>query len=65
LLLFLAGLTFALQGYGLVGPGGSFMFESKTWVYVGSTVLVVGLVLAYSGAHLMRRRREPSPAAAP
>jgi uncharacterized membrane protein (DUF4010 family) len=47
LLLFLAGLTFTLQGYGLVGPSSSAMFQNKTWIYIGSFVLVLGLLIAF------------------
>jgi hypothetical protein len=53
---FLAGLTFTLQGYGMVGPSNGFMFQNRTWVYAGSTTLVVGLVLVYLAFSISRRR---------
>jgi len=55
ILVFLAGLTFTLQGYGAVGPGSSFMYQNKTWVYTGAVVLVAGLILAYAGVRLNER----------
>jgi len=63
--LFLAGLTFTLQGYGIVGPSSGFMFQNKTWVYAGSVILVIGLVLAYAAVYLSRKKPSVSQAAAP
>jgi hypothetical protein len=48
-LLALAGLAFTLQGEGIVGPAGSFMFQSATWVYQGVAVLILGLLLLVAG----------------
>ena len=64
-LLFLAGLTFTLQGYGMVGPSGSFMFQNKTWIYSGSVVLVVGLLLAFAAIYASTRKPKAPPAVAP
>jgi hypothetical protein len=55
ILLFLAGLTFTLQGYGILGPSNGLMFQNKTWVYAGLVTLVVGIVLAYAAVHAGRR----------
>lgn len=63
LILFLAGLTFALQGYGVIGPGSSFMFENRTWVYTGSTILVIGFLLVCAGVYLRNRSLVVRPAA--
>ena len=54
-LLFLAGLIFTLQGYGIVGPNSSFMFRNPTWIYDGISILVVGLVLVGIGVALRPR----------
>ncbi|MHB1909410.1 MAG: hypothetical protein ACYCQJ_11155 [Nitrososphaerales archaeon] len=40
----LAGGTFALQGLGDLGTG-SFMDSNPSWIYIGSFLLVIGLVL--------------------
>jgi hypothetical protein len=45
----LAGLVFTLQGEGVVGPVGSFMYQSVAWVYQGIVVLIVGLLLLVAG----------------
>jgi len=60
-LLFLAGLTFTLQGYGVVGPSSGFMYQNKTWVFAGATILVIGLVIAYLGFYLGRRPHSAAP----
>jgi len=51
----LAGLTFALQGLGFVGPAGSFMYRSSTWVTQGELVFVVGTILIIAAFALSRR----------
>ena len=56
-LVFLAGLTFALQGYGLVGPESSMMFRNATWIYAGTTTLIVGLLLIVVAFLLVGRRK--------
>ena len=55
----LSGLVFTLQGYGIVGPTNSFMYQSQTWVYQGIGILAVGLVVLAS-AFILRRRPNPS-----
>lgn len=59
-LLSLAGATFTLQGYGVVGPGSSFMFQNTTWVYVGSVVLAVGLLIIAGVVYASRSARSAS-----
>ncbi len=55
-LVLLAGGTFALQGAGDAG-GGSFMDNNPTWIYIGSFLLVVGiLIMIFSSGILMRRQ---------
>jgi len=49
ILLALAGLVFTLQGLGIVGPRGSLMFQSTTWIYQGLAVLLLGLLLTLGG----------------
>lgn len=51
----LAGLTFALQGMGLVGPAGSFMFQNTLWVTQGGLTLVVGIALVLAALALNRQ----------
>jgi ABC-type transport system involved in multi-copper enzyme maturation permease subunit len=65
ILLFLAGLTFTLQGYGLVGPSSGFMFQNKTWVYAGSIILVVGFFLALSAFYTSRSKPQAASAMTP
>ena len=49
ILLALAGFVFTLQGLGIVGPKGSFMFQSTTWIYQGLAVFFLGLLLTTGG----------------
>jgi len=51
----LAGLTFTLQGMGLVGPVGSFMYQNSLWVKQGELILVVGAVLILAALFLSRQ----------
>ena len=48
----LFGLLWALQGFGVVG--GSPMSNTTTWSIIGPIVVVVGVVIAVTGA---RRRK--------
>jgi len=49
ILIALAGLTFTLQGLGMVGPPSSFMFQSGVWVEDGLAVFVAGILLMVVG----------------
>jgi len=49
ILLALAGFVFTLQGLGIVGPRGSFMFQSTSWIYQGLAVFFVGLLTTFGG----------------
>ena len=60
----LGGLTFTLQGLGLVGPAGSFMYNSPTWVTQGELTFVVGAVLVVAGFALDRQASPSAPAKA-
>jgi len=55
----LAGLTFTLQGMGLVGPVGGLMYNNPAWVTQGEATFVVGAIIAIAAIALNRR----SPAA--
>lgn len=50
----LAGVTFTLQGLGVVGPASSFMFRSTAWVVQGLAVFLIGLLLILAGFWLGR-----------
>lgn len=54
-LVLLAGGTFALQGAGMAG-GGSFMDNNPTWIYIGSFLLVVGIVVVILSSGLLMRQ---------
>jgi hypothetical protein len=56
ILLALAGFVFTLQGLGIVGPKGSFMFQSTAWIYQGLAVFFVGLLLMTGGLWKSRPR---------
>jgi hypothetical protein len=47
ILLILFGTVFALQGDGIIG--GSVMSGNTFWIYAGSTVAVIGLILVGTG----------------
>jgi len=55
----LAGLTFTLQGLGMVGPPSSFMFQSASWVEDGLAVFLLGVLLALAGV-LKGRAKGPA-----
>jgi hypothetical protein len=61
ILILLAGVVFTLQGMGIVGPQGSFMFNNPTWVYQGIAAAIVGLLIAVGGLFLGRRRVSVGP----
>ena len=48
-LIALAGLIFTLQGLGIVGPAGSFMFQSTSWVENGLAFFILGLLMIVGG----------------
>jgi hypothetical protein len=54
LICLVVGLTWALQGVGLIG--GSLMSGQALWIGIGVVVAVIGLLLAYRG---LFRRRSP------
>ena len=54
ILFILFGTTFALQGNGNIG--GSAMSGNSFWIYAGSGVVVVGLILAVLGFYLGLRK---------
>jgi len=51
----LAGLTFTLQGMGLVGPVGGLMYNNPVWVTQGEATFVVGAIIAIAAVALNRR----------
>jgi hypothetical protein len=55
ILLILFGTVFALQGDGLVG--GSSMTGVPFWIYAGSGIIVVGLVIAFAGFYLGSKKK--------
>ena len=57
ILLALAGLTFTLQGLGLVGPAYSFMFQSTAWVEQGLAVFFLGALLTLAGIWMGRAKK--------
>ena len=56
LLFLIGGVIFVLQGFGIVGPPDSFMFNSGQWIYNGVVVLVIGAVVVVLGLRLMSSR---------
>ena len=59
ILLILFGTTFALQGDGMIG--GSVMSDNSFWIYAGSAIAVVGLIIAALGFALGARSRNEVP----
>ncbi len=57
-LLMLGGLIFTLQGFGVVGPAGSFMFKNGQWIYNGIIVFAAGLVVLGLGLGLRRTAKQ-------
>jgi hypothetical protein len=56
----LAGLTFTLQGLGMVGPVGGLMYNNPTWITQGSLTFVIGLVLI-AAAYFLNKQRAAAP----
>jgi len=56
ILVALAGLTFTLQGLGMVGPPSSFMFQSGVWVEDGLVVFILGILLIVVGVLNVRAK---------
>lgn len=61
----LFGVVFTLQGYGIVGPSSSFMYNSLTWVYTGAGIAIVGLVIFLSAVVLLSSDVKKSKRATP
>ena len=57
ILLALAGLTFTLQGLGIVGPSSSFMFQSTAWIEQGLAIFFLGALLTLAGLWLGRAKK--------
>ncbi len=55
-LVVLAGITFGLQGMGVLG--GSAMTGKTLWAVLGPLIAVLGLVLVVSGLRTSDRRRQ-------
>jgi hypothetical protein len=55
-LLALAGITFGLQGMGVLG--GSAMSGKTLWAVLGPAIAVVGVVLVASGLRVSDRHRQ-------
>ena len=55
ILFILFGTVFALQGDGVIG--GSVMTGNPFWIYAGSGVVVVGLLMAVAGFYLGSRSK--------
>lgn len=53
----LAGVTFTLQGMGIVGPSDGFMFNNPAWIYQGVITTIIGLLVIIGGIILGRRSR--------
>ena len=59
ILLVLSGGTFALQGEGMLPV--TFMFQNRTWVYIGSFLLLVGIVIILVSTLLFKSGKKVSP----
>ena len=53
-----AGVTFALQGFGVVG-GGSMMSGSSVWKVLGPLIALAGLLVAAAGVRRLRSSGGP------
>jgi len=43
------GIIFGLQGYGMLGPEQSFMYESTEWINNGNYIAMFGVILVLIG----------------
>ncbi|MGQ0376470.1 MAG: hypothetical protein ACT4OW_03075 [Nitrososphaerota archaeon] len=43
------GIIFHLQGQGIVGPQGSFMYENPSWITYGLQISVIGILIICGG----------------
>ena len=53
------GIVFALQGDGVIG--GSVMSNNSFWIYAGSAIAVLGIVITGLGALRSFRKSAPEP----
>ena len=53
----LFGLTFTLQGIGLVGPVGGLMYDNPVWVTQGSAICILGLVIVVAALAINREQK--------
>lgn len=51
------GIVFALQGEGAIG--GSTMSNNSFWIYAGSAIAIVGMVIAVVGGWTGSKSRTP------
>ena len=49
LIIVVAGLVFALQGSGYVGPPSSSMFMNPMWILLGSIIAATGIAISVVG----------------
>ncbi|MGP8124952.1 MAG: hypothetical protein ACLQEQ_03670 [Nitrososphaerales archaeon] len=57
ILMLIFGIVFALQGEGTIG--GSTMSNNPFWIYAGSAIAIVGVVIAVVGCRTGSRSRNP------
>ena len=50
------GIIFGLQGYGVVGPEQSFMYQNSEWVNNGNYIAMFGVVIVLVGYIIEKKK---------
>ena len=50
-----SGITFHLQGKGVVGPESSFMYSNTEWIDYGIILIIIGLVIIGTGIIISKK----------
>ena len=50
------GIIFGLQGYGVVGPEQSFMYQSSEWVNNGNYIAMFGVIIVLVGYVIEKKK---------
>ena len=56
-IIFLFGIIFNMQGYGIVGPEQSFMYKNPEWISHGIEITTAGTIIAVIGIILKIKSR--------
>jgi len=56
IILAIFGIIFGLQGYGILGPEGSFMYQEPNWIDNGNYIAMFGVVIVLIGYIIEKKK---------